>query len=537
MSRAIEAGIIPTTGILKEDSNIPKVTRDARGTRVLWRLEGNMPEQNEQLGIRNVQGLFFEQFPEFNDLFPRGEDGMIPEDKREEAKEFILEKIGALKEFKVHIGVYSIIKNKFPHFEGSHLIAIRKSFIVWGLNFKDFNYLQEDKWTTKNQVRDEFGIGQKALKTLLSGIPSRIGIARRGGTTIFYDRISLDQKVLAPPINDVNREGKTPSVNRDSRGRTIWNLPRNTSEQNEQLGIRNVQGLFLERFPEFDELFPKDEYGLIVESKRERAKRFILEKMQSQKNFNSVIGPSPSHNRVTPYFNGSHIIALHKSFAPWGININQEDSNRMKQSRDMVWQKANEFFQNEGDITSTLLKKRGNYSLLAAIRRFYPGKMFQLREDLSLDPIRRPPTHWSHEKIEQEALLFAESNGGLTYSLLMKHHAFALQSAIVEKYPGGLRDLQSKLGLTTKRRQKGYYTLDRIEEEARDFYLREGILDYTILRSHNKSGLGSAISKYYPGSITALREKLGITTSHPEDTISPDQANEELMRFLEVRDE
>lgn len=88
----------------KPDSNttqkvdIPIVLRNARG-RVVWKIPGNSPEENEQLGIRNIQALFLTRSPEFLELFHFGEDGKIVEGEREKAKRFILEKIGKVKQF------------------------------------------------------------------------------------------------------------------------------------------------------------------------------------------------------------------------------------------------------------------------------------------------------------------------------------------------------------------------------------------------------------------------------------------------------
>ena len=66
----------------------PTVLRDAQG-RIQWNVAGNTPEQNEQIGIGNIQALFLTKFPDFDELFPRDEDGTIAEEEREEARNFI----------------------------------------------------------------------------------------------------------------------------------------------------------------------------------------------------------------------------------------------------------------------------------------------------------------------------------------------------------------------------------------------------------------------------------------------------------------
>jgi len=115
--------------------DIPTVLRDARG-RIRWTLPGNTPEENEQLGIRNVQALFLENFPGFDELYPRGEDGKIPEDKGEETKSFILDKIGTQRKQSALFGSTPLNTRKVSYF-GSPEVIIRKSFSPWGLQFEN----------------------------------------------------------------------------------------------------------------------------------------------------------------------------------------------------------------------------------------------------------------------------------------------------------------------------------------------------------------------------------------------------------------
>lgn len=131
----IEAGQIQKDVFGMEQQNAPSVLRNTRG-QIVWQLRGNTLEQNEQLGINNIQGLFLQTYPDFNELFPRGKDGKIAEDKRKEAKKFILDKIGTQRKLTACSGSSPLTPRKVPYF-GSPEVTIRKSFSSWGIQFED----------------------------------------------------------------------------------------------------------------------------------------------------------------------------------------------------------------------------------------------------------------------------------------------------------------------------------------------------------------------------------------------------------------
>lgn len=128
----IEQGFNPQILENTERQGIPTVTRRER--LIVWNLLGNAPEQNEQLGIQNIQALFLEKFPEFNQLFPRGEDGKIAEDRRREAKKFILDKVKSQKDFVSYLEGIPIQIKAVPYFQGRYPIVLQKSFISWVIN-------------------------------------------------------------------------------------------------------------------------------------------------------------------------------------------------------------------------------------------------------------------------------------------------------------------------------------------------------------------------------------------------------------------
>lgn len=128
-----------------------EIPRDKRG-RVRWKLPGNTPKQDEQLGIRNIQTLFLERFPEFNESFPRGADGSIALEKRQRAGEFILKRVGTLMEFREVFGASPLTHRGMPYFKRSFRLAIGKSFSCWGIDLPE---QAPDSWMTTTSLRQQ----------------------------------------------------------------------------------------------------------------------------------------------------------------------------------------------------------------------------------------------------------------------------------------------------------------------------------------------------------------------------------------------
>ncbi len=124
------------------------------------------------------------------------------------------------------------------------------------------------------------------------------------------------------PNKETKLQNPVPSILRDEKGKVRWKLPENTEKENLCMGIRNVQGLFLEKYPEFNEMFPKDTDGKIAEIQRKEAMKFIFERIGTSKKFVSLLGGTALHKKDVPYFQGSHPFVMNKSFASWGIEFN-----------------------------------------------------------------------------------------------------------------------------------------------------------------------------------------------------------------------
>jgi len=403
----------------------------------------------------------------------------------------------------------------------------------------------------------------------------------------------------------VDLELNVPTVLRDSRGRVRWRLPGNTPEQNEQLGIANVQGLFLERFPGFNDLFPREEDGKIADDKREEAKRFILDRMRSQKISAEQLRSSAWNINSTPYFAGRYQVALQRSFSPWGLDIDPQIDAPQKPkgywTPKTIEQEAKEFYEQEGGLSQRLLNNKGRKDLTNAIHKYYPEGLSALRKKFGIIVINRPKGYWTPQEIERQAMLFLKDYGELTFSMLRSQNRKDLESAISKSYPGqitALRDklkigkgvhrkpnghwtpeqiekeafefyktegeltqttlnkkkrgdlsraiqlypgqmakLKERLGIIAISKPKGYWTPQVIEQQAELFFKNHGVLSFSMLHSQNRKDLANAISHHYPGRMTALKQKFGIQLKDQEATISPYEPNEELMRFLEVKDE
>lgn len=184
------------------------------------------------------------------------------------------------------------------------------------------------------------------------------------------------------------------------------------------------------------------------------------------------------------------------------------------------------------------LKAAGLSSLSVVISKYYPGGSEAVREKfgIKLGRKQRNRNYWQPDVIRQEAKGFFEETSRLSLDFLEERGRSDLTNAI-RHYPGGMQQLQRDLGLEPTRRHIGYWTEEIIEKTALEIYLTEDDLSITILEKLGRHDLISAINKKYPGRILALREKLGIPNSKPENTISPDQARAELWSFLEEEDE
>jgi len=475
--------------------DIPTVLRDAQG-RVRWKLPENTPEENEQLGIRNVQGLFLEQFPEFNDLFPRGEDGRITGDKKEEAKKFIMGKIGRSKNFTIHIGSPPLNKRSTPYFEGSYFTAIRKSFSLWGIEFEEPTISgAKIHWLTA-------GITQEQLK----------------------ERLELEAEVFLVENGNFSESALIGAGKGGFRKAIRKYYPGGLQGLKEHLGLSS-DTLYSSYLQQPDALettrqealdFYQTEgnitYGLLIQ----RSKRALIA-------------------AIRKYPGGLGQLKM-------DLRLDEDRKSRGYWTLERIEAEASEFLRKNGKLARKLLSQEGRDDLRNAITTNYPGGWIKIRERLRV--AQPQPKHlmgksyWTSEKITEEALAFYQRHGHLSSSLLIQDGNSGLADAIKRYYPGGWKQLRTDVALESKsnRKPRWYWTPENTEREASEFFIKYGNISYGLLVEHGRNDLILAIYAKYPGGHTALKEKLGISSS-PKEIISPDQANEELMKFLEVKED
>jgi len=115
-----------------ETQNPLELPRDNKG-RVIWHLEENTVEANLQLAVTNLRTLFLSRYPEFDRLFPREENDRVAEDKRNEARKFIMGHIGTGAKFKQQFG--GVPLTRVPAFKRSIGITLAQTFEPWGIDF------------------------------------------------------------------------------------------------------------------------------------------------------------------------------------------------------------------------------------------------------------------------------------------------------------------------------------------------------------------------------------------------------------------
>jgi hypothetical protein len=200
-------------------------------------------------------------------------------------------------------------------------------------------------------------------------------------------------------------------------------------------------------------------------------------------------------------------------------------------NEERVLEEAQNFYLEREELSAKALKASGRNDLLSAMKKH--GGLSKIRELLGVETIRKAHGFWSIDSIEKEVQVFIAMYGSLSRTLLQQNGRGDLDQAIRQKYPGKIEALCNKFGVEQLRKQNGYWTPETITEEARNVYIQSGTLSRQAVQEHGTSGLAQAITAKYPGGFAALREKLGITDKTQGEKISPQDANNELLQFLE----
>jgi hypothetical protein len=171
-------------------------------------------------------------------------------------------------------------------------------------------------------------------------------------------------------------------------------------------------------------------------------------------------------------------------------------------------EEARRLLEEHGNLKTVTLRKVRNNRFVDAATRLYPGAFSGLKQQLGVQLSVHPPGYWTPERIKEEAQKVVDKEGELSTRWLISHGMSGLSSVITKRYPGKWRQLRKDLGLKQKNRPVGYWTVENIAKEMQEFKTAEGGLDLAHMRKANL-GLYSAIGKYYPGGMKLLRRDMG----------------------------
>lgn len=181
-----------------------------------------------------------------------------------------------------------------------------------------------------------------------------------------------------------------------------------------------------------------------------------------------------------------------------------------------IEEEARAFLEEFGNLSQAELVSKERSDLLVAISKKYPRKLWGLKVKLGLAKESNVAGYWTEEKIIEEAREFLDEFGVISHPMMTGQGRSDLCIAIVRKYPGGIRGLLKDLGLPANQTEKGSYTLEKIKELARELISEHGDISYNLLKNLGKSGLGAAIAGKYPGKMIQLRLDLGLSPRKPK---------------------
>lgn len=168
-----------------------------------------------------------------------------------------------------------------------------------------------------------------------------------------------------------------------------------------------------------------------------------------------------------------------------------------------IKQEAIQVIREHGKIAHNFLIKLGRADLIGALRS-YPGGIVQLKKDLGVKSEQKPVGYWTIERIEEEAKSIFETQHDLSYGFLMNEGRSDLLNAVRSHYPGGLKKLKSKVGANNVKKEAGFWTRETTEQEARRFIAENGSISHVFLGQKGRRDLSHAISKF-PGLLDRLK--------------------------------
>lgn len=343
---------------------------------------------------------------------------------------------------------------------------------------------------------------------------------------------SQPENIVQIPINT------EPTVLRDKAGRIHWVIRGASPEENEQLAIRNMQGLLLEKFPEFNFLFPRGADGRLAEDKSQEAGEYLFRRVSKSEDFVDVFTSAPTDVRRVDAFNGLYLQALSSSFSPWGIDFGPDFDEALSKRKKLIEETEREatlFVQSYGGISVPLLEQHGHFFAVLDIDRLqydYPGGLEALKRKIGIEKDRND--NRTIESIEEEVSEFLRTHDNqISKGLLIGNDQSGLWHAIYHKYPGRIAGIRAKFGLVVRRKPRNYWIPENIEVEFGVFVEEHGDATYELLEKYDRHDLALVVAKY-PGGINALKRKFGIEA---QARITTEEANAQLKKLLEVGNE
>lgn len=238
---------------------------------------------------------------------------------------------------------------------------------------------------------------------------------------------------------------------------------------------------------------------------------------------NSSIRGIGGNGHEVVFYNEADLIRI---LSDHGVEVREptQDGSQRQSSRkpkgywttDRIETESLQIFQNHGKLTEELLKDLDRHDLRKAIYRHYPNRMLGLKDKLREHQVDvdglRGYGFWTLERIEDEARSFIEEHGDITSGSLAKNGREDLSSAIRRHYPGKLIALKELLQIQTQPSRK-FWTVERIFQKGREVYEEHGNLSRALLGSLGLNGFRTAANLYYPGGFFGLKMDLGVESS------------------------
>lgn len=510
-------------------ADIPDAHRGRSG-RFRWKSKGNSNEENLQWGIQNIRAVFIQAHPEFLEFLYKSEDGPITvvQDKRQEAAEYILERISSRQDYEDLFGLTSTMRGNISYFEGSYQNALQLAFSPWDIPIRSNFKVKPVGYWTEEQIKSEVLDFIKSEGKFSSQILSKAGrndlclaISRKypGGMRKLREDLNLEEtgkpvgywsneRILTEATTVFEKDGLLTAQHLESTGRldllhAIYRYYGNLSQLKKDLGI----------------------------PKKTKIDYWSEEKVfQEASDFLAIHGEF-SMNLLRKNKRGDIANAIHRHY-PGGVAQLQLDLGlsgyRKYWTEERIEKEAQDFFIEFGNISYPLLRGNGKTKLAAAIAGRYKPGFAALKQKLGIDAkALRPRGTWTEEVIKEEARKFYEEFGEISWPVLKRAGRQDLMSAIHKNYPGGSRALRDDLGLRVLKRRNGHWTQDQIEKEAALFYEKFGTLSQNFLKEKGKGSLSAAISVRYPGGLIALQKKMGIEPKMKEKRYWYDPKNVE----------